>query len=432
MKRWRMFLAAGMLAFTLSACGNQAEGTAYVQSVSVVCGMGAVGMSNTYAGVVSPQNETEIKKSGEETVAQLCVKVGDQVQKGQVLFVYDTDQVQMNLEKGRLELEQLKNTISAKQKEKTQLANEKNSVSADQQLQYTLEIQEADAAIMEAQYNVSVKEKEIAKLEETLASLEVKSEVDGVVQSINENGETDDYGNEKPYMTIVETGTYRIKGYVNEMNAYNLTEGMEVTIHSRVDDSTWTGTIEQINLENPVKQDNNMYYDSSSSDDTVNSNKYEFYVALDQADGLMMGQHVYMQIGENAEDASEGGINLPSYYLNDVEDSPWVWVQNKKGKLEKREVELGEYLEEMDAYQITSGLEAEDYIAYPEDILKEGMLCTQYEDTNADTGMDEGVEPLTDDMSDDVDEGAEALTDEADGEAEPVTSDGATSTLEVQ
>lgn len=385
MKRWTMFLAAGMLALSVSACGNQTEGSAYVQSVSVVCGMGAVGTSNTYAGVVSPQNETEIKKSGEETVAQLCVKAGDQVQKGQVLFIYDTDQVQMNLEKARLELEQLKNTITAKQNEKAQLQNEKNAVGADQQLQYTLEIQEADAAIMEAQYNISVKEKEIAKLETTLSSLEVKSEVDGVVQSINENGETDDYGNEKPYMTIVETGTYRVKGYVNEMNVYNLSEGMKVTVYSRVDDSTWTGTVGQINLENPVKQDSNMYYDSSSSDDTVNSNKYEFYVTLDNADGLMMGQHVYMQIGESAEDISAEGLNLPAYYLNDVEASPWVWVQNKKGKLEKRKVELGEYLEEMDAYQIMSGLEAEDYIAYPEDTLEEGMLCTQYEDTNADT-----------------------------------------------
>lgn len=427
MKKVVKYLAMGMLVFTLSACGKQTEEMVYVQSVSAVCGMGAVGMSNTYAGVVSPQNETEIKKSGEETVAELLVKIGDQVKKDQVLFIYDTDQVQMNLEKARLELEQLKNTITAKQNEKAQLQNEKNSVGTDQQLQYTLEIQEADAAIMEAQYNISVKEKEIKKLEETLTSLEVKSPIDGVVQSINENGETDDYGNEKPYMTIVESGAFRIKGYVNEMNVYNVTEGTAVTVYSRVDGKTWTGTIEQVNLENPVKQENNMFYDSSSSDDTVSSSKYEFYVTLDNADGLMMGQHVYMRIGEMLEDSSEEVIELPTYYLNDVDSSPWVWVQNKKNKLEKREVELGTYSEEMDTYLIESGLEVTDYIAYPEDTLEEGMLCTQYEDMSMDAesendvSMDEGEVLL--------DEGEETLIDD---EVEAIPEDGATSTLEVK
>ena len=391
MRRLFMFLVMGMLVCAISGCGGSAEGEAYVQSVSAICGMGSVGMSNTFAGVVSPQNETEIQKSGEEKVAELFVKTGDTVQKDQVLFTYDTDQVQMNLEKGKLELEQLKNTISAKQKEKAALEQEKRSAGSDQQLQYTLEIQEADAAIMENQYNVSVKEKEIEKLEATLNSLEVKSPVDGVVQSINENNETDDSGNPKPYMTIVETGAYRIKGYVNEMNAASISEGMTVTIHSRTDDATWSGKVESLNLDSPVKQENSTYYDSSSSDDTTNSSKYAFYVTLDEAEGLMMGQHVYMQVGESFNEPSSEEIQLPSYYLNDADSSPWVWAQNKKGKLEKRKVELGEYTEDMDTYLITDGLEAGDYIAFPEDTLKEGMTCTQYEDMEE--GIDESNEP---------------------------------------
>lgn len=389
MRKLSMFLAMGILLCAVSGCGSATEESAYVQSVSAICGMGAVGMTNTFAGVVSPQNETKIQKSGEETVAELFVKTGEAVQKDQVLFTYDTDQVQMNLEKGRLELEQLKNTISAKQKEKANLEQEKRSASQDQQLRYTLQIQEADAAIMENQYNVSVKEKEIEKLEATLNSLEVKSPVDGVVQSINEGNDTDGSGNPKPYMTIVETGAYRIKGYVNEMNAASISEGMAVTIHSRTDDSIWRGVVERLNLDSPVKQENSGYnYASASSDDTTNSSKYAFYVTLDDAEGLMMGQHVYMQMGESLAGTSGGEIQLPSYYLNDKDDSPWVWAQNKKGKLEKRKVELGEYSEDRDTYLITDGLDATDYIAFPEDTLKEGMTCTQYEDKKSDVDED--------------------------------------------
>ena len=391
MRKLSMFLAMGILLCVVSGCGSATEESAYVQSVSAICGMGAVGMTNPFAGVVSPQNETKIQKSGEETVAELFVKAGEAVQKDQVLFTYDTDRVQMNLEKGKLELEQLKNTISAKQKEKAALEQEKRSASQDQQLQYTLEIQEADAAIMENQYNVSVKEKEIEKLEATLNSLEVKSPVDGVIQSINENNDTDDSGNSKPYITIVETGTYRIKGYVNEMNAASISEGMAVTVHSRTDDATWSGTVESLNLDSPVKQENSgNYYVSASSDDTTNSSKYAFYVTLDDAEGLMMGQHVYMQAGESIAESSGGEIQLPSYYLNDVDDSPWVWAQDKKGKLEKRKVELGEYSKDTDTYLIIDGLEATDYVAYPEDTLKEGMTCTQYEGVKSD--VDESTE----------------------------------------
>ena len=42
----------------------------------------------------------------------------------------------------------------------------------------------------------------------------------------------------------------------------------------------------------------------------------------------------------------------------------------------------------MDTYLITDGLDATDYIAFPEDTLKEGMTCTQYEDIESDVDED--------------------------------------------
>ena len=350
----------------------------------MICGIGAVGLADTFAGVVAPQSETEIQKSGEEAVAELFVAVGDEVKADQVLFTYDTEQMQLNLEKAKLELEQMKNTISVKQKEKATLEKEKSSVSSDLQLQYTLEIQEADATILETQYNISAKEKEIEKMNETLKSLEVKSPIDGIVQSINQNGETDDYGNQLPYITIVETGAYKVKGYVNESNAAAIAEGTPVLIHSRVDDSVWKGSVSMIDWQNPVQQEN-MYY---SEQDTVASSKYAFYVELENDEGLMMGQHVYLEMnyGEGIESGS--GIQLPSYYLNDAEGEPWVWAQGKNGNLEKREVVLGEYLEDMDTYYIESGLEITDYIAFPEDILEEGMSCVTYDEATFEEGSE--------------------------------------------
>ena len=402
MRRISIMLVLGLTVSTIAGCSSKSTDVAYVESVGMICGIGPVGLTDTFAGVVTPQSETEIKKSEEEAVAELLVSVGDEVTADQVLFTYDTEQITLNLEKAKLELEQMKNTVTVKEKEKAVLEKEKKQVSSDQQLQYTLEIQEADAQILETQYNISAKEKEIEKMNETLNSLEVKSPINGVVQSINENGETDDYGNLRPYITIVETGAYKVKGYVNESNAQAVSEGTQVMVHSRVDDTVWNGTVSMIDWQNPVQQENNYY----SEQDTASSSKYAFYVELENDENLMMGQHVYleMQYGDNAEEAT--GIQLPSYYLNDIESEPWIWAQGKNGKLEKRDVILGEYLEDIDTYVIEDGLEITDYISFPDDTLKEGMECSTYDEaifseggeSVEDGGRPDASEIIEDDM----------------------------------
>ena len=65
-------------------------------------------------------------------------------------------------------------------------------------------------------------------------------------------------------------------------------------------------------------------------------------------------------------------------------------ADNGKGKLEKRTVELGEYDEGMDMYEIKSGLALDDMIAWPVSGFREGLKTT----TNVDEGM---VEEYPDD-----------------------------------
>ena len=85
-------------------------------------------------------------------------------------------------------------------------------------------------------------------------------------------------------------------------------------------------------------------------------------------------------------------IWLPSWYLSDLDSEPWVWAQNKNGKLEKRSVTLGAYDEMMDTYEIVDGLTADDYIAFPDDTLQEGMTCVTFDEDAFETGE----EPMAD------------------------------------
>lgn len=376
MKKMALLLAALLLLSSLAGCGKSSKGKASVESVSMICGLSGVGQADRFAGVVSAQGETKVEKDDSRQVASVAVKTGDEVKKGQTLFTYDQTQAQLDLEKAQLELEQMKSTLSAKQEEKARLERDKSNVSSDQQLQYDLEIREATAAILEQQYNITLKEKEVQHLGNSVGSADVTSPVDGRVQAVNENGGTDSNGKALPFMTIVETAGFRVKGYVNESNAAALSDGTQVLIRSRVGSDVWKGSVTSIDWKNPVSGGNQSTMDGGS--DVSTASKYPFYVTLDSSDGLLMGQHVYIE-PDHGQGQKQEGIHLPAYYINDADTSPWVWAQDKNGKLEKRSLTLGTYEEDLATYPVESGLAAEDYIAYPGETLAVGMTCVPYD-----------------------------------------------------
>ena len=114
-----------------------------------------------------------------------------------------------------------------------------------------------------------------------------------------------------------------------------LSEGQEVVIRSRVDSTkTWSGTIGKIDTESPQQGNDNGYYSTSSAGDTQSASKYPFYVDLDSVDGLILGQHVYIELDQGQEEVKEGLWLYGSYIVQD-EDTPYVWAANEKNRLEK-------------------------------------------------------------------------------------------------
>jgi HlyD family secretion protein len=157
-------------------------------------------------------------------------------------------------------------------------------------LELNAQISQLNVSVRQAQLSVKTKQVEINQLSADMENATVTSKMDGVVQSINGA----DY-----YMVILATGQYHVKGTVDEMNVYALEEGQTVTVHSRVTEDTWTGTITKI--ENTATADSNSEsYGSDSSDNSAS--KYNFYVALDSSDGLRMGQHVYVEVADTQEE----------------------------------------------------------------------------------------------------------------------------------
>ena len=90
-------------------------------------------------------------------------------------------------------------------------------------------------------------------------------------------------------------------------------------------------------------------------------------------------------------DGTSSGLPLSSAFICFEDDSSaYVWAE-KKGKLEKRSITLGEHDEATDTYDVLDGLTLEDYIAFPDEQLCHNGAPTTHEMTaseNADMPMD--------------------------------------------
>lgn len=485
MKKIRMLTAAAVAGIYLltGGCGSKKTETVSVQSVAMLNGVTTEMNLEKYAGVVTSGTVTSVKKEDGRQIANVAVKKGDQVTKGQVLFTYDVESTQNDLDKQQLELQQIQNTITAKTAERQQLAADKKKAKADEQLDYTLKIQEADTDIREAQYNLGLKQKEINKTKALLTDLSVSAPVSGTVTFIGSNssagsgtgtdeegsgadtseegtdveeagtdssataddmitddgadggdtadgasdGTNDSGSGSSTYMKIEETGILRIKGMVNEENIANISKGMPMVVRSRTDDQQmWRGTITSINTSKPAS-DNNANGYGQETDTMTQSSKYPFYVTLDNPEGLMIGQHVYLEQDVGQENKNTEEIRLPADFIVDAATStPIVWMEDDGGLLTTRGVQLGDYRKSDNSYAVTSGLTMDDYVAYPDSSLKKGMKCKEQETSDSDAVSE--ADSMTDSMTGYADSGTSVVFDdpsEADSQTEEAGMDNA-------
>ena len=383
MKKQMTLILALCLAFSMAACGSDANAV-YVQSVKELAALGGIAPGDRFAGMVVSEHVTEIQKDGEKTIEELLVKEGDDVEEGQELFSYDTEELQLALDKQRLELEQLNASIENYKEQIKELEKDQKRVGPADKLQYTIQIQSTQVDLKEAEINVKTKEAEVAASENLLANATVVSPVKGRVQSISENG-TDNYGNPLAYITIQQAGSYRIKGTLGELQRGGITEGSRMKICSRTDkDTFWTGTVTLVDYENPHQGNENSVYIGNSMDEMTASSKYPFYVELDSTEGLLLGQHLYLEL--LTEEGETTGPSISGAFVCFEEDgSAYVWA-DKRGKLEKRSVTLGDMNDMLGTVEILEGLTEEDYIAFPDgELFQSGAPTTKEQSTAAET-----------------------------------------------
>ena len=371
----------------------------YVNSVAELAGLGSgSGLIQRFAGVVEPQQTWEAKLGNDRTVKETYVKEGDEVKKGDRIFTYNTSEDEDKLEEAKIELERAQNDIQSSTASLEKLEKEQARASRDDQLSYTTSILTTQNEIKQNEYKVKTTELEIKQLQQTIKDADVYSQLTGVVKSIASSGSSSSMSdsNSDVYMTIMAVGAFRVKGTINEQNISSIYEGQSFLAFSRVDPTqVWKGTIAEIKKDAGSTNSSDSY-DSYGSDSSTSSSNYPFYVELESSEGLMLGQHVYLEPDSGQADAKTG-IWLPDYYFVPEGENYYVWAASSSNQLEKRMVSLGEYDENLWTYQVLDGLTEEDYITVPSEDLSEGLPVSYIDYSSASFADEENDYGFADD-----------------------------------
>ena len=364
MKMKKTVIALGAAALLmLTGCGEKPQ--INVEQASMLTT--AVTSSDKFAGMVVSENVIEIDRDTEQKLDELYVAAGDVVRINEKLFSYDTDTLSLTIDKQQLEMDKLTQQIKDLTTQKTDLEKQIKK-EKDKNTKATLELtlRSVNADLTTANYEKKTLQAEINYNQDMLKNAVVRSPIKGTVRTINESG--------SPYITIQQDGAFQVKGALNELSLNaGIMEGVGVTILSRTDPTAfWTGTVTLVDYNTTDEGDtDNMY--GGYVDPMATATSYPFYVTLDSTDGLLLGQHVYIQI--SAAGIGDELLRIPEGYILDVATDEEtflttgnVWgVDTETMTLTLLPVTLGEYDPTYGTYVILEGITPESFLANPAD-----------------------------------------------------------------
>ena len=370
-------------------------GTAYVQSVAEITGMGNVGGSAMYRGIVEAKDVIEINPQSDMRIQKCYVETGSKVKEGDPLFAYDVEDLKLQHAQLLIDITGLENGLRTNREELETLNKKLTRAKESQIYELKLKIQTLDLDIRKAEYDLKDKQQKAEDMQALIDASVITSPVTGTVRSVRDESQSNPFGygdgSTTAYITIVAGTDYCVKGTVSEQTVRTLFEGMPVLVRSRVDDTVWPGTIYKINTDSP-ERDQQMYYDMGAGD---SSSKYAFYVELESIEGLMIGQHVFIDLNVDVPDDS--GLMLPAPFVMQEDGRFYVWAADVNNRIVKREITVGAYDEVTECWPVLGGLTPKDRIAFPDDTVRAGMTATEanYLDPDmiqngADTGFHDG------------------------------------------
>ncbi len=301
------------------------------------------------------------------TLNDIKVKEGDKVKKGTPLVTYTNEQLslekeqnQLTSESNRLQIDQIQEKLQALDSKEKELTKQLGKKEAEKQVdseRTELEMQEKTAQI-------ELKQTELQRqsLANQVSDLQVKSEIEGTVISVNQEAASKKSDIQEPVIHIGNPKELVVSGKLSEYDTLKVKKGQKVTLTSDViQDKTWKGTVSAVGLV-PDQQDN-----AAAAAGTDQAVQYPLQVKI--KGDLPEGKPGFKFI-MNIETDKRKTNTLPSKAVKKEDDQYYVYTV-KDGKAKRVDVKIGEVTD--DVTEIKEGISKDDQVILnPADDLADG------------------------------------------------------------
>ena len=296
---------------------------------------------------------------------QIKVKEGDKGKKGAVLLTYTNEQLKLEKEKNELAIEssQLKlKQINEKKKALSKKEKEAGGQGAGEQFdsqRSELDMEEKTAKLELRQYNLEKK-----SLERQLSDLEVRSEIEGTVISVEREAASKKSEVQEPVIHIGNTDRLIVEGALSEYDTLKVKKGQKVALTSDViQDHEWRGRVAAVGLV-PERQNETAAAGASETEQAV---QYPLKVKI--AGRLPQGKPGFKLI-MNIETDKRKANTLPAKAVKKEDDQYYVYTV-KDGKATRVDVKIGETVDNL--IEIKEGISPDDQVILnPSDDLTDG------------------------------------------------------------
>ena len=294
-------------------------------------------------------------------VADISVKVGDDVQAGTPLFTYKSDQLLMEQKQNELQIQSVNLQIEDTQKQLKEI----DKLLKDNKDDETLKKERDQVNLQLEQAKLELKQAQLQKdnINQQLADLKVVSDIAGKIIEINEDAQFKTNSEiPEPIMKIGSIGQFIVVGKVSEYDALKISEGQAVKLTAdTVPDKTWSGKVKSISY---LPEESTGLQDSGAQSGVQYTIEIE---VTDQNIELKPGFQMIIEITANEYTAK----TLPLTAVKQDGEKSYVFIV-KDGKAVRKEVKVGNA--SLESIEIKDGVTKKDkVIKDPSGDIQDGM-----------------------------------------------------------
>ena len=304
---------------------------------------GSLTTSVTGSGNVIVDQLATVDPTISGTVTGLSVKIGDEVKKGQKLFVISNEDLSVNVAKSDSALQQAQNSVDSAQLQIDQAkadydsAKKKDKIDSSAYTSKQLDVMKdkidiAEAGVIAAEKNLLAIKADNNNQRSNASERVVTAPISGTISELNiKNGDdlgkignSSTSGKVSP-IVIGDLKTLKAQVQINEVDIPNVKIGQKATLNfSAIDDLEVSGLVEKIDALGTITQG------------VVN---YNVTVDLDSLDSRIRPQ---MSVSASIiTDVKQNVITIPNGALKNSEKATYVEVLLANNSVEKRKIEIG-------------------------------------------------------------------------------------------